>query len=184
MPTCTIRNATLADAARIAAIYNVGIAERGATFETTLRTPGEMAARITANPRHPVLVAECDGTVVGWAGISGYRSRACYDGVGEFSIYVDPDVRGQGVGRQLLTALIDRAASLGYWKLLSRIFTFNAASRALCRACGFREVGVYEKHAQLDGRWLDVVIVERLIPENQPEQPEAASLGHVERLQR
>lgn len=180
---CTVRKASLADAARIAAIYNIGIAERSATFETTPRTPEEMAERITANPRHPVLVAESDGMVVGWAGISGYRPRACYDGVGEFSIYVDPDARGRGVGRRLLAALIDEATSLGYWKLLSRIFTFNTASRALCTACGFREVGIYEKHAQLDGRWLDVVIVERLIPKNQPEAGDAASLGKVERLQ-
>jgi L-amino acid N-acyltransferase YncA len=176
-----IRRATLNDAAKIADIYNAGIVERVATFETTLRTIEAIAVRIEANPRQPLLVAERDDAVIGWAGISGYRSRACYDGVGEFSIYIDHGARGQGVGRRLLAALVDEAASLGYWKLLSRIFTFNSASRALCRSCGFREVGIYEKHAQLDGRWLDVVIVERLIPEN---QPEAASLGEVERLQR
>jgi phosphinothricin acetyltransferase len=181
MSTCIIRKAVVADAGRIADIYNAGIAERVATFETSPRTAQDLAERITGNPRHAVIVAERDGQVVGWAGISGYRSRACYDGVGEFSIYIDPGARGQGVGRRLLAALVEEAASLGYWKLLSRIFTFNAASRALCLASGFREVGIYEKHAQLDGRWLDVVIVERLIPEN---QPEAASLGEVERLQR
>jgi L-amino acid N-acyltransferase YncA len=184
MSTCTIRRASVADAAPIADIYNAGIAERIATFETTLRTAQDMTDRITANPRHAVLVAEREGAIVGWAGISGYRSRACYDGVGEFSIYIDPSVRGQGVGRQLLAALLQEAASLGYWKLLSRIFTFNTASRALCRSCGFREVGVYEKHAQLDRRWLDVVIVERVIPENQPRGAEAASVGDGERLQR
>lgn len=181
MSTCTIRQATIDDAGQIAGIYNAGISERVATFETAPRTPQEMVSRLTANPRHPVLVAERDDAVVGWAGISAYRSRACYDGVGEFSIYIDPTARGQGVGRHLLGALVREAGSLGYWKLLSRVFTFNAASRALCRACGFREVGVYERHAQLDGRWLDVVIVERLIPEN---QPEAASPEEVERLQR
>jgi phosphinothricin acetyltransferase len=181
MATDRIRRAVLRDVARIAEIYNAGITERIATFETTLRTTEDMALRIAANPRHPVLVAERDDAVIGWAGISSYRSRACYDGIGEFSIYIDPTARAQGVGRQLLAGLVDEAASLGYWKLLSRIFTFNTPSRALCRSCGFREVGIYEKHGQLDGRWLDVVIVERLIPEN---QPEAASLGEVERLQR
>jgi L-amino acid N-acyltransferase YncA len=184
MLTCNIRRASVTDAARIAHIYNAGIAERIATFETTLRRPQDMADRITANARHAVLVAERDGSVVGWAGISSYRPRACYDGVGEFSIYVDPSARGQGLGRQLLAALVEEAASLGYWKLLSRIFTFNTASRALCQSCGFREVGIYEKHAQLDGRWLDVVIVERLIPENQRRGLEAASVGNGERLQR
>jgi phosphinothricin acetyltransferase len=70
------------------------------------------------------------------------------------------------VGDLLIAALISEAERMGLWKLLSRIFPFNAASRALCRKHGFREVGVYEKHARLDDRWLDVVIVERLIPSN------------------
>lgn len=116
---------------------------------------------------YPLVVAVDDaGRVVGWAGLSGYRPRDCYAGIGEFSVYLAADARGRGLGRELLGALIDIARERGYWKLLSRIFLFNAASRALCRACGFREVGIYEKHGQLDGRWLDVVIVERLIPEN------------------
>ena len=104
--------------------------------------------------------------MTGWAGLSSYRARACYAGIAEFSIYLDRNARGRGIGRQLLAALVDAARGRGYWKLVSRVFPANAASRALCRACGFREVGVYEKHAQLDGQWMDVVIVERLIPEN------------------
>ena len=106
--------------------------------------------------------------VVAWAGLSSYRSRACYDGIADFSIYLDRSVRGQGLGKVLLQALLDEAQARGFWKVLSRIFTFNAASLALCRSCGFREVGVYEKHACLEGRWLDCVIVEYLIPANQP----------------
>ena len=98
--------------------------------------------------------------------LSTYRPRACYAGIAEFSIYIDRAQRGRGIGYRLLTSLVDVAKADGYWKLVSRIFPFNAGSRALCRACGFREVGIYEKHGQLDGRWLDVVIVERLIPEN------------------
>lgn len=162
-----IRPASAPDAAAVAAIYNVGIQERGSTFEIVLRSEADMARRITENPRQPVIVATRGDRIVGWASISGYRPRDCYAGVGEFSVYIAPDVRGQGIGKRLVDALIDEARRLGYWKLLSRIFTFNTASLALCRACGFREVGVYEKHGQLDGRWLDVVIVERLIPENQ-----------------
>ena len=102
----------------------------------------------------------------GWAALSIYRSRPCYAGIAEFSIYLDRAARGRGVGRQLLAALIDAARDRGYWKLVSRVFPFNTASRALCRSCGFREVGIYEKHGCLDGVWLDVVVVERLIPEN------------------
>jgi phosphinothricin acetyltransferase len=81
-------------------------------------------------------------------------------------MYVRRDWRRRGVGDLLVAALISEAERLGLWKLLSRIFPFNDASRALCRKHGFREVGVYEKHARLDGRWLDVVIVERLISAN------------------
>ena len=160
------RPATEDDAAAIARIYNQGIAERGATFETQPRTIDDMTARLREQSRFPMLVADDDGTVIGWAGLSSYRTRACYSGIGEFSIYLDRAARGRGVGRTLLEALIDAARGRGYWKLVSRIFPFNAASRALCRACGFREVGVYEKHGRLDGQWMDVVIVERVISEN------------------
>jgi len=162
----TIRTATIDDAQAIAAIYNQGIEERSSTFETALRSAEEMAARVAESGRFPLLVAEDAGRVLGWAGVSAYRSRACYAGIAEFSIYLDRAARGRGLGRRLLTSLIDAARERGYWKLVSRVFPFNHASRSLCRACGFREVGVYEKHASLDGRWLDVVIVERLIPEN------------------
>lgn len=163
----TIRLATLADAPYVTAIYNQGIEERCATFETEPRLIEDLAQRIADQGRYPWLVA-VDGVnaVLGWANLSSYRPRACYGGIAEFSIYLDRAARGRGIGRQLLPALIDTAQSLGYWKLVSRIFTFNEPSRALCRACGFREVGIYEKHGCLDGRWLDVVVVERLIPEN------------------
>jgi phosphinothricin acetyltransferase len=76
-------------------------------------------------------------------------------------------MRGQGLGRVAMLALIDAARDAGLWKLVSRVFVENRASRALLKSIGFREVGIYEKHAQLDGVWRDAVIVERLIPENQ-----------------
>ena len=170
MSTITIREATNDDAAAIARIYNQGIDDRGATFETDPRTVADIASKIAGRARFPLLVADDGAAVVAWAGLSAYRPRACYAGIAEFSIYVDRAARGQGVGRQLLTGLVDAARARGFWKLVSRIFPFNTASRALCRGCGFREVGVYEKHGCLDGQWLDVVIVERLIPENL-EQP-------------
>lgn len=162
----TIRPAAEDDAAAVARIYNQGIADRGATFETEPRSAGDMRARLGDVERFPILVAEESGAVIGWAGLSAYRPRACYEGIGEFSIYLERAARGRGVGRQLLDALVAAARDRGYWKLVSRVFPFNTASRALCRTCGFREVGVYEKHARLDGQWTDVVIVERVIPEN------------------
>jgi L-amino acid N-acyltransferase YncA len=161
-----IRLATPDDASAIAEIYNQGIEERGATFETVLRTTGDIAPRLSADGRYPTLVATDGQRVLGWASLSSYRPRECYAGVAEFSIYLHRAARGQGTGRQLLSALIDESRARGFWKLVSRIFPLNAASRAVCRACGFREVGVYEKHARLDGRWQDVVIVERIIHEN------------------
>jgi L-amino acid N-acyltransferase YncA len=163
-----VRLARGSDAEAVALIYNQGMAERGATFETTPRTAEDLRTRLEDAPgRFPTIVAEDAGDVVGWASIAAYRERRCYAGVGEFSVYIHRDARGRGVGRALLAGLIDEARTRGYWKLLSRVFPANTASLGLCRALGFREVGTYEKHGQLDGRWLDVVIVERLIPENQ-----------------
>jgi phosphinothricin acetyltransferase len=104
--------------------------------------------------------------IVGWVRASPYRPRACYDGVGAFSVYVASAARGQRVGDALMRAFIPACGRAGLWKVLSRIFPENAASRALCARHGFREVGTYEKHAKLDGAWRDVVIVERLIADN------------------
>lgn len=163
-----IRPVQIDDAAAIAEIYNQGIEARIATYETVLRTPADIEENIrNAEGRYPYLVAEIDGRVLGWASVSSYRPRECYRGIGEFSIYVHEDARGKGVGKVLLPALIEAAEKAGFWKLLSRVFLFNTGSRKLCASCGFREVGVYEKHAKLDDEWLDVVIVERLIPSNQ-----------------
>jgi len=155
------------DAAAIAEIYNQGIEDRVATYETRLRSAADQQAwlRLIAG-RYPAVVAQANGEIVGWAGAGPYRDRECYRGIGEFSMYVHRDWRRQGAGDLLLAGLIHEAERLGLWKLLARVFLFNEPSRALCRKHGFREVGVYEKHARLDGRWLDVVIVERLIPAN------------------
>ncbi|HEX7051729.1 MAG TPA: arsinothricin resistance N-acetyltransferase ArsN1 family A [Longimicrobiales bacterium] len=159
-----IRPATPADAPAIAEIYNEGIRDRVATFETRERTADDVAAWLGA-PRHPVLVAEADGAVAGWIAASTYRDRVCYAGIAEFSVYVRRTVRGRGIGEALMAAFLPACEAAGLWKLLSRIFPENTASRALCRRHGFREVGIYEKHARLDGAWRDVVIVERLLGE-------------------
>jgi phosphinothricin acetyltransferase len=166
-PMVRLRDATEADAAAIAEIYNQGIEDRVATYETALRGAEDRRAWLRAIAGHyPAVVAEAEGQVVGWAGAGPYSSRECYRGIGEFSVYVRRDWRGRHIGDLLLPALISEAERLGLWKLLSRIYLFNEASRALCRKHGFREVGIYERHGKLDGQWLDVVIVERLIPAN------------------
>jgi L-amino acid N-acyltransferase YncA len=162
----TARRAGPEDAASIARIYNEGIEDRVATFETRLRSAEEMRALILERgDRHPSVVAERDGVVVAWAGCAPYRARPCYAGVGEFSVYVAREARGIGAGRVALSALIEACEAAGFWKLLSRVFPENAASLALCRRLGFREVGVYRRHARLDGVWRDVVIVEHLLGE-------------------
>ncbi len=155
------RLATPADAAAMAAIYNQGIADRVATFETEPRTPEQVAAWFDG--QHPQVVVERDGEVIAFGSTSGYRARACYAGIAEFSVYVAREVRGAGAGRAAMQALIEAAEAAGFWKLLSRVFIENAASRGLLKSIGFREVGIYEKHGQLDGVWRNVVIVERLL---------------------
>lgn len=169
MNAIAIRPARLVDAAAIATIYNQGIRGRVATFETAERTAEERARWLADRaPEHPCLAATApDGTgeqVVGWAASGEYRSRPCYAGIGEFSVYVHDDWHGQGIGTALLTGLIAAATEVGLWKLVARIFPENVGSRALCARVGFREVGVYERHARLDGIWRDCVIVERLLP--------------------
>src|SRR5579864_5470568 len=158
------RPATPTDAAAIARIYNEGIADRVATFETRLRSAEEIRAWFDGV--HPMVVVEEDGEVIAFAATSTYRSRECYAGIAETSLYVARAVRRRGAGRMALSALIERAEQAGYWKLVSRVFPENAASLGLIKSMGFREVGRYEKHARLDGVWRDVIIVERLIPGN------------------
>lgn len=156
------RAANEADAEAIARIYNEGIEDRVATFETRPRTAPDIRAWFDS--RHPVVVVEDAGRVLAFAATASYRPRDCYAGVVEFSVYVARARRGHGAGRLAMQALIEAAAQAGYWKLLSRVFPENLASLSLLRKLGFREVGVYRKHGQLDGVWRDVVIVEKLIP--------------------
>ena len=152
------------DATAIARIYNQGIEDRGATFETRTRTPED--ARAWFDGLHPIVVVEDGGQIIAFASTSTYRPRACYAGIAEFSVYAAREFRGRGAGRLAMEALIREAERAGFWKLVSRVFPENTASLGLLRSLGFREVGRYEKHGQLDGVWRDVVIVERLIPAN------------------
>ena len=158
-----VRPARAADAPAIADIYNEGIRGRSATFETRERSADDVLPWIRDAARHPVLVAERDGEVVGWVAASAYRPRECYAGIAEFSVYVRTSARGLRVGDRLMAEFLPALEGAGFWKVLSRIFPENRASLALCARHGFREVGTYRRHARLDGAWRDVVIVERLL---------------------
>lgn len=161
-PALRARLAVTGDAAAVAEIYSQGIADRVATYETEPRTPEQISQWF--GKRHPVVVVEStDGTIVAFAASFPYRDRACYAGVAEFSVYVRREWRGRGAGQAAMTALLQAAPGAGLWKLLSRVFPENEASRALLRRMEFREVGTYRRHARLDGVWRDCVIVERLI---------------------
>jgi L-amino acid N-acyltransferase YncA len=157
------RPANRADAAAIARIYNQGIEDRTSTFETRLRTVREVEGWFDG--KHPIVVVDGESEVIAFAGTSQYRPRECYSGIAEFSVYVDRDYRGRSVGTIALRALLESASNAGFWKLVSRVFPDNIASLRLLRSLGFREVGTYERHGQLDGVWRDVVIVERLLNE-------------------
>ena len=163
-PPLRIRAATIADAAAICRIYNQGIQDRVATLETEERTPEERAQWLEARgPRHPVLVAEGDGDLLGWASLNVFNARRAYELVADLSLYVERDARGRGVGRQLLEALVARAIELGYHKLVLAAFPWNEAGmRAYARA-GFREVGIYREQGRLDGRWVDTIVMEKIL---------------------
>ena len=160
----TIRDAGPGDAAAIGRIYNQGIQDRVATLETEERTPEERRAWLEARgPRHPVLVVEAEGEVTAWGSLNSFNPRRAYDHVADFSLYVDRAWRGRGVGRRLLDALIARARALGYHKLVLSAFPWNEAGMAVYRRAGFREVGTYREQGLLDGRWVDTIVMEKIL---------------------
>src|SRR2546425_8379581 len=167
MATRVMTSARLAvpgDADVIARIYNQGIEERLATFETEPRTVAQIAAQLAdKGDRFPTVVVERGGAVIAWATAGPYRSRPAYAGVAEHSVYVERTARGSGAGRIALDALCREYAARGFWKLVSRIFPENVPSLALHERAGFRVVGVYHRHGKLAGEWRDCVIVEKLL---------------------
>jgi len=161
MPALTVRPATPADAEALAAIYNEGIADRVATFETRPRRAED--ARAWIGGRLPCVVAVRDGAVAGFARVGPYSDREVYAGVGDHGVYVARAARGEGIGRLLLDEICRAAEAAGLHKLTSRIFSENAASIAAHEAAGFVVVGVQRRHGRLDGEWRDCVVVERLL---------------------
>lgn len=160
-----IREATRDDAAAIARIYNQGIEDRAATLETQVRTPEERAEWLAARgPRHPVLVAvDGSGAVVGWSSLNSFNPRPVYDHVADLSVYVAREQRGRGIGDALMSALEKRARGLGYHKLVLAAFPTNAPGMRLYERHDFHTVGIYHEQGLLDGQWVDVIVMEKLL---------------------
>lgn len=159
-----VRPATIADLPAMTEIYNAGIASRTATFEERLREPRELEPWLLTGL--PVLVAEREDQIVGFARVKPFSTREVFAGIGDHGVYVRPGLERQGIGHALLDALAERASAQGMWKLTSRIFADNTGSIAAHEAAGFSVVGTQRRHAKLDGRWRDVVLVERLLDQD------------------
>ena len=159
-----IRAAREEDSPALCTIYNQGIEDRLATLETDLRTPRERAQWLAGrSERTPVLVAIRAEEVLGFGSLNTFNPRACYRFVADFSIYVAREARGQGVGKALLARLERDARALGYHKLVLSAFPWNEAGLRLYHGAGFRTVGTYEEMGRLDDKWVDTLILEKLL---------------------
>lgn len=160
-----IRVATSEDAEALRAIYNREVVEAAHTFDMVVRTVEEqrqwLADRAGA---HPVLVAVQGSTLLGFGSLSSYRDRPAYRTTVEDSVYVDPAHQGRGVGRGLLEALVATATDHGFHTVIARIADHNEASVALHRVCGFDHIGVEREVGRKFSRWIDVLVMQRLLP--------------------
>lgn len=147
---------------QVLAIYQAGIDEGDATFETTAPTWAVFDAEKL--PEHRLVALGSDGRVLGWVAVIRGSSRAAYAGVVDHSVYVHPAARGQGIGLALLTALIASTEAAGIWTIRSGIFPENTASLALHQRAGFRVVGTRDRPGRHHGKWRDVVLIERRSP--------------------
>ena len=154
----TLEKMKSADWNAVRAIYEEGIATGHATFETEVP---EWRAWDRSHLRDCRLVAKAKEQVVGWTALSPVSERCVYAGVAEVSIYITPSARGQGIGKTLLQALIDKSEKVGIWTLQAGVFPENTASIALHKACGFREIGYRSRIGQTGDVWRDVVLLER-----------------------
>ena len=142
----------------VKAIYIEGIATGNATFETNAPDWEKWDKGHLKDCR---FVAKSGNEIVGWVALSPVSERCAYKGVAEESLYIKESARGKGIGKTLLLAVIEESERKGIWTLQSGIFPENIASMALHKKCGFRELGIREKIGFMNGRWRDVVLVER-----------------------
>ncbi|MCI4364996.1 MAG: N-acetyltransferase family protein [Thermoplasmata archaeon] len=161
----TLRRATEADVPSIAEIYNEAVRTTVATFDTEPRSLDAQREWLHHHdPGHPVLVADRQGHVVGWASLSPWSDRRAYDGTAEVSFYVRSEERGRGIGRHLLEGIVSTGQELQLHALLSRIADGNSVSVHLHESLGFRPVGVMREVGFKFGRWIDVHLFQRMLP--------------------
>lgn len=159
------RLAVIDDIPSITRIYNQGIEDRIATLETKIRTVDEMRDWfLKRGERYKVVVVTDEaGSVHGWASLGVFNSRCCYNGVADISIYVEREMRGKGLGKILLKYLGQVAKENNFHKLVLSTFDFNERARRLYRSQGFREVGTYMNQGILDGKFVNITIMEKLL---------------------
>jgi L-amino acid N-acyltransferase YncA len=160
-----IRIASFSDIEQITEIYNQGIQDRIATLESTTKSTEEMIAWFkNKSPRHKVLVINDENDVVkGWASLNVFNARECYQGVADLSIYIRRENRGQGLGKELLLALIEMGKQMGFYKMVLTTLAVNNTGHKLYQSVGFTKVGTYTKQGILDGKWVDVNIMEKFL---------------------
>ncbi|MFI6147480.1 GNAT family N-acetyltransferase [Streptomyces sp. NPDC051109] len=158
----TIAPLAEAHADEVLAIYQAGIDEGNATFETT--APAWDSFDAAKLPEHRFVAVDTDGKVLGWVAASAVSDRCAYAGVVEHSVYVHPGARGRGVASALLKALVNSTEATGIWTIQSGIFPENTASLAVHQRAGFRIIGTRERIGRHNGAWRDVVLVERRSP--------------------
>ena len=159
-----IRAARFADLFMIQAIHNEGIIDRVATLDTALRTMADTQLWFYRHgPRHPVLVAEAGGSMAGWAALNTFNTRPAYQYVADLSIYLARPWRGKGLGSRLLQALMPLAGELGYHKIVLSALPTNTAGMRLYERQGFTTVGIYKEMGLVDGRWVDTILMEKLL---------------------
>lgn len=164
MKEIIIREAAPEDADDILTIYNEGISDRIATLETTTKDQDYMIDWLNKHTgRYKVSVAEFDGKVIGWASLNQYNSREAYKGVADLSVYIKREYRGKGIGGKLITFIESAAKEYGFHKIVLFTFAFNELGQGLYRKKGYREVGVFQNQGMLDGKFVDVMAMEKLL---------------------
>ncbi|GAA1379158.1 arsinothricin resistance N-acetyltransferase ArsN1 family A [Peribacillus frigoritolerans] len=159
-----IREAIETDLDSVKDIYNQGIEDKIATLETETKDQAYMEEWFTKHiGRYKLIVAEQDGEIVGWASLNQYNSRNAYNGVADLSVYISRDHRGKGIGGLLLQSIEKHAKENDFHKIVLFTFPFNQIGQGLYRKRGYREVGVFKNQGILDGEFVDVMAMEKLL---------------------